>query len=81
MPAGQPTIWDGGLGIRPNKKGSNSYLCRFTLNGRQVLYTLGRSDQMTLAEAKQLVAKAKAQSSVGIDPRPQTVQLADVKAN
>ncbi len=63
------TIWQDGLGIRENKNGPSSYLCKTRFNGEQVLFTLGKADTLSLKEAQELAKRAQLHSQIGIDPR------------
>lgn len=61
-------VWQDGLGVREDKKGT-TYLCKIRLSGKQVMFTLGHATEMSLSEAKTLVKRAQIQSQSGLDPR------------
>ena len=75
--AGVAVRWDSccaGLGLRKNKKGPGSFLCKLQYRGRQLMFTLGRTDELTVSEARALTKRAKALARKGIDPRPVKVE-------
>lgn len=59
-----------GLGVRHNKSGALTYICKYYFSGKAYSQKLAPFELLTIQQARDIVRKIKHHATNGIDPRP-----------